>query len=237
MLLSEATVPEGPVDIDEDESDVVAVARALASPTALAVLRHVEHAEGSLGVRELAERLGLHPNAVRKHLAHLRDAGLILEAVDHGGGAGRPRLLYRRSGRLPALGGWNPYEVLAELLVEVANGRSAHDVGVDYGRAVAAAAPEDEPIAVLAGVARRHGFEPTIERDGDQTRVVLGRCPFSPTATPDPVVCELHRGIVDGVAASSKAALVASLVTSPPHDGGCQVRIAPGERRLEAGEE
>lgn len=54
--------------------------------------------------------------------------------------------------------------ILAALLVEVANGRPANEVGADYGRRMATAAPEDEPIAVLAGVARRHGFEPPPQR-------------------------------------------------------------------------
>lgn len=202
------------------------VAQAVAEPTRLRVLRYVQAADDAVTVGEVAERFGLHPNAVRQHLAHLRDAGLLTEQAARRGGAGRPRLTYRPNPEAPdVVGGWNPYETLATLLVDIAAGAPAHEVGAAYGRRLGATAPEAGAVELLAGVARRHGFRPTIEPGDGGVDLVLGRCPFAASVTGDRLVCELHRGIADGVAASRDDAVVTSLDLAAPHEGGCRFHV------------
>jgi predicted ArsR family transcriptional regulator len=211
-----------------NQDDVVLVARAVADPTRLAVLRHVQGADGPIGVRALADGLGLHENAVRHHLAHLRDAGLVVEEVERSGSAGRPPLTYRpNADRQADLWGWNPYETLARLLVEVAAGAPARQVGAAYGRRLADAAPEQSTLDVLAGVAHRHGFQPTVESAEAGTDLVLGRCPFAASVDADRLVCELHRGVAEGIAAARGGATVADLHVAAPETGGCRFHIRP----------
>ena len=209
-----------------EPDDVIRVGRAVADPTRLAVLRAIQAADAPLGVQALADRVGVHANAVRQHLAHLRDAGLVLEETFRTGGLGRPRLVYRADpDSAGSLAGWNPYETLSRLLVQVATGRDPVEVGAEHGRRLADAAPERDPVDVLDAVARRHGFDPTVEPAPGGVDLVLGRCPFAASVTPDRLVCDLHRGMAEGIAARRGGAVVVSLAAAPPHEGGCRFHV------------
>lgn len=70
------------------------VARAMAVPLRRRILELVYAAEGPVTVAELTAALGCNHNSVRHHLAHLRDAGLVREALEQRSRPGRPRLLY-----------------------------------------------------------------------------------------------------------------------------------------------
>src|SRR5436190_2007968 len=52
-------------------------------------------ARDGLDVPELAQRLGLHANTIRWHLAALADAGVVSSAPHPRAGRGRPRIVYR----------------------------------------------------------------------------------------------------------------------------------------------
>lgn len=49
---------------------------------------------GPLGIEELAEAAGLHPNTAREHLRRLHDAGFVLISPVHTPTRGRPRMRY-----------------------------------------------------------------------------------------------------------------------------------------------
>src|SRR3954449_4111727 len=51
---------------------------ALAQPTRARLFTMLRDLRRAAGTEELAERLGLHPNGVRLHLARLREAGLVV---------------------------------------------------------------------------------------------------------------------------------------------------------------
>src|SRR5215216_299226 len=51
---------------------------ALAQPTRARLFAMLRDLRGPASTEELAERLALHPNGVRLHLARLRDAGLVV---------------------------------------------------------------------------------------------------------------------------------------------------------------
>ncbi len=66
-------------------------ARALGDPTRNAIFRYVDAASDPVGVAELTDHFGLNHNAIRQHLAKLRDAGLVVEELATPSGPGRPR--------------------------------------------------------------------------------------------------------------------------------------------------
>ncbi|MGH9171844.1 MAG: helix-turn-helix domain-containing protein [Acidimicrobiales bacterium] len=67
-------------------------ARALGDPTRHRLSRYIAEAPDPVGVADLTAFVRLNHNAVRQHLAVLKDAGLVLEAVEdrrrRGGDAG-----------------------------------------------------------------------------------------------------------------------------------------------------
>lgn len=201
--------------------------------TSTQVLRYIATAGRPVGIRELTVAFPLHENAIRKHLRRLRDEGLLIEATEHRGTTGRPRLTWeldpthddpRTDGR--------HYEVLSRLLVEVTTGRPARAVGAEYGRELVRSEPGRDPLDLLVDVMRRHGFEPEARADGRGTDVVLHHCPFATAAEAGAVVCELHLGIAEGVTEGTPQAAVAGLTIAPPHVAGCRIHVHQGDLRL-----
>ncbi len=59
------------------------------------VLDMLQAAGTALGVREIAQRMGLHPNTARFHLEALVEAGLASRETEDREKPGRPRIGYR----------------------------------------------------------------------------------------------------------------------------------------------
>lgn len=231
---------------DLGPSDLQAQARALGDPTRHRLFRYVAEAAGPVGVAELTTYLGIHHNAVRQHLAKLRDAGLVVEDLEPRTVPGRRRLVYRPAPDLDErwLGG-GPYERLAGMLLEVArSGRPARAVGREVGRAEAAARPkgaDEGAVEALVASARRQGFRPLLRRRGDRVELVLQGCPIADVAERDAaLVCDLHLGLLEGwadaTAGAPDAVQVERLLPRPPHRAGCRAllgpRVADGDGRL-----
>src|SRR3982074_1896085 len=70
-------------------------ARALGDPTRHPLFRSIADAPEPVGVAELTSHVGLNHNAVRQHLAVLKEAGLVTEETEDRSRRGRPRLMYR----------------------------------------------------------------------------------------------------------------------------------------------
>jgi predicted ArsR family transcriptional regulator len=94
-----------------------------------------------------------------------------------------------------------------------ASREEAVEIGRQQGRAAAAAieaaavvAELDEVddraavcLAALVDELTRVGFDPAVAEDGDQVVVAFTRCPFAELAEANPeLVCNLHRGLVEG---------------------------------------
>ena len=205
-------------------------ARALGDPTRNAIFRYIDAASDPVGVAELTDHFGLNHNAIRQHLAKLRDAGLVVEELATPSGPGRPPLRYRPNPG--AAGRWeshSPYEQLSALLIELLQtGDDPRTVGRAAGRRLAKAGRgATDRVRLLETLTRRLGFEPrTVERRGG-VEVVLDRCPFVATATAAPeIVCELHRGLAEGVVESGpRGAQVRDLVVRPAKRAGCRIVI------------
>jgi predicted ArsR family transcriptional regulator len=207
-------------------------ARALGDPTRAQILGYLCDAAEPSGVSAMAAHFGLHHNAVRQHLAKLRDAGLVVEESSPPSGPGRPALRYRPApGAADRWGGPSPYESLAMLLLELLGGGTPFDVGVAGGRRIAAELGYDGTAPGAAAgveqVARRLGFEPRRETRRDRLDLVLERCPFvtAASAAPD-VVCELHRGLSVGVASVAAGRDVdVGLTVRRPERAGCRLHL------------
>lgn len=70
-------------------------AKALGDPTCHRLFRYVADAQSPVTVAELTAYAGLNHNAVRQHLAVLKEAGLVTEEPERRNRPGRPRLLNR----------------------------------------------------------------------------------------------------------------------------------------------
>jgi len=164
----------------------------------------------ALSAQELAERLSLHANTVRLHLDRLREAGLVDVEPMHRGTVGRPQHLYFLAAGAPALGFDPPaHALLAGLLAALAerigaDATDALDTGRVWGADTGRRTRSRSCLQALEVELNRLGFEPAVEpADGEHegsTRIQFLHCPFRELAEAYPeLVCNLHRGLCEGV--------------------------------------
>jgi len=235
--------------------DRLTVFKALGDDTRYALYAELVSSRVPLSTSDLARRLGLHPNTVRPHLERMRDAGLLRVESASSGAVGRPRHRYTPAPGAPGVGLDPPaYQALAGLLAEVVSARSseaalspsqsARAVGRGEGRRMAAAgsktgagpksgaAPKRRArpacVEALRSAMERMGFEPEVELSTGRAEMVFAHCPFRELAEAHPdVVCELHRGIAEGVVELAGGGEVADFATlSDPRP--CRAQLAVG---------
>jgi predicted ArsR family transcriptional regulator len=185
------------------------VLKALGDETRFAMYRELAQSTTPLSAQDLADALGLHANTVRLHLERLREAGVVdVEAV-HRGTVGRPQHYYSLAPGAPGLGFDPPaHALLAGLLAAMAERigadstdaeQTGHAWGVEAGRRTPGRSCLDSLAAELA----RLGFQPAADEDVDengQARIDFLHCPFRELAEAYPeLVCNLHRGLCEGV--------------------------------------
>ena len=194
-------------------------------------------ADEPLGVRELAERAGLHPNTVRFHLDGLAEAGLIERATEDRAHPGRPRMVYRAVPAAP-VNGTRSYRLLAEMLTGMISGmlpepeRAADEAGRAWGRYLTErpapferVAPE-EALSRLVGVLDEIGFAPDAERDGRSATIRLRNCPFREVAGRHrEVICSLHLGLMRGVLEEMRTSLAADRLEPMVEPGLCLAHL------------
>lgn len=207
---------------------------ALAQPTRARVFAFLVEKRGAASTEEVAERLGLHPNGVRRHLERLQEEGLVVRSRVRAG-QGRPRDSWsvapgaRPEGERP-----RAYADLARWLVRAistgpARQREVERVGREIGRELAPADPAADPVEAFREVLAAMGFEPRLEPNaGDGFRCCLGNCPYRDSVRESAeVVCGLHRGLTVGLLAGLDPG--AELVAFEPHDperAGCVVEVS-----------
>jgi predicted ArsR family transcriptional regulator len=180
-----------------------------------------------VGVGELTDYVRLNHNAVRQHLAVLKDAGLVTEEVEDRDRPGRPRLLYRVHPEVA--GSWGTpgaYAWLAELLSDaIRRKQDPRQVGRQEGhRRAAELAGTGQRVDLLEKEMVRRGFRPTRVERGHRVDFVLDRCPFAEVASSGPdVVCQLHLGLAEGLAEGLGGLEVEKLVVKNPHRAGCRL--------------
>jgi len=214
--------------------DRLKVFKALGDNTRYAIYLELARSEVARSTSEIAETLDLHPNTVRPHLERMREIGLLHVEVDNQGTVGRPQHRYSVAADAPSLG-LEPasFPLLAGLLANVAAAYepAADDVagvGRDHGRHMARARPERGQgcVEVVNAELADMGFDPVQSRDGRTTTIAFTQCPFRSLAEVFPeLVCNLHRGMIEGMVEVLEDGRVARFATLADRDP-CQVDLA-----------
>jgi predicted ArsR family transcriptional regulator len=197
-------------------------------------LRYLEESEGPVRVAAIAAHLDLNHTGIRRHLAALRDAGLVVEERASSGAPGRPPLQYRpaRAGTARPAGA-GMYEELTVVLLDLrTEGRSPRAAGADAGRRVVVSeGPTTDSLDRLEAEMARRGFEPELRRTGSVVELVTRRCAVEAAAAADPdVVCEIHLGLIEGILEGTGGDLELRAATRrDPSRGGCRFDVAPVE--------
>ena len=193
------------------QPDQLTVLKALGDETRFAMYRELARSTTALSAQDLAERLSLHANTVRLHLERLREAGLVDVEPVRRGTVGRPQHLYFLAAGAPALGFDPPaHALLAGLLAAL-----AERIGADSSRCrrhrarVGCRFRTSHPLRRAASprsnrssrdsASSRRPKRPTARHEGS-TRIDFLHCPFRELAEAYPeLVCNLHRGLCEGV--------------------------------------
>lgn len=211
-------------------TDTQREARALGDPTRYRLFRYIAEAPAPVSVAELTDFIQLNHNAVRQHLAVLKQAELVVEASEVRNRPGRPSLLYRLHPE--AAGKWETpgsYAWLASLFAQaVRQNISVREIGYREGlRRGTGVHHEHESVDQLGEELMRSGFRPVRTNKGKRIDFVLGRCPFEEVAVANPAeVCELHLGLVEGLADSTPDLSIDRLVPKDPRRAGCRVVVS-----------
>jgi predicted ArsR family transcriptional regulator len=218
------------------------------------VLELLREAAAPLGVQEVAERCGLHPNTARFHLDALVAAGLATRDRGPGptpavgrpgrprrpGRPGRPAIGYRAAGGdgpgAPA--GERRYRLLAEMLASMIAGllpdpaTTAEQAGREWGSYLAQQPPPYRPPTAaralddLTALLADMGFDPEVAAQAARPRIVLRECPFREVAgRHQAVVCSLHLGVIGGALTRMRAPLTVGRLEPFGDPGGCLVHL------------
>jgi predicted ArsR family transcriptional regulator len=185
------------------------------------VLDLLRAAGAPLGVRQVADRAGLHANTARFHLDALVDAGLAARAPQARSGPGRPSTAYCAVEGGGAAG-QRHYRLLAEMLssliagVMPKPGQAAAEAGREWGRYLteqpspSRRLDADEAVERLTATLEEIGFAPEPVAEGTQYQLRLRQCPFREVAqNHQEVVCSLHLGLIQGALARMRAPVTA----------------------------
>ena len=210
-------------------ADLQVQAKALGDPTRHRLFRYITDAQAPVTVAELTGHAGLSHNAIRQHLAVLKEAGLVIEEAERRDRPGRPRLLYRPHPE--AAGEWGTpggYAWLAGLLsAALRRGQDPRQVGRQEGhRRAAEMAGAGDPADLLQQEISRRGFRPARTARGPQIEFTLGRCPFAEVAAADPdTICRLHLGLAEGLSEGLGGLVAERLTVRPARRAGCRLTV------------
>jgi predicted ArsR family transcriptional regulator len=179
-------------------------------------------AGGPLGVQEVAEQTGLHPNTARFHLDALVEAGLAARSPQPRPTPGRPSMAYQATGS-DGPAGQRRYRLLAEMLTSMITGviarpgDAAAEAGREWGRYLTERPPPFQRVDAAQAIERltralqEIGFAPEAVTEGGRHQLRLHQCPFREVAEHhQDVVCALHLGLIQGVLGELRAPVSAS---------------------------
>jgi len=247
--------PQPALTPTEFSSAVTAITSAFGDPTRREIYLFVRERSGpdaddapgsGATAAEVAEQFLLHPNVARHHLDKLAGGGYVEVATGRNGpGAGRPSKRYRVTSpemtlELPVRHDDLLVTLLGRalsMLPDEAAASMAEEVGLEYGRTMAASmgGPEASAVAqrsfrtalhVVADALTAHGFAAHAERHGDGLRIVSEHCPFGGAAIEHPVICAVDRGLVRGMlGALYGESDTSTLASRPTGDDKCITSI------------
>lgn len=215
-------------------SPVAAGLEALNQPSRRRIADALRRHPDGLTVDAIADQVGLHPNAVRRHLRRLGAAGLLAAQRDDPAGRGRPSMRYTLAGvEVPRNAA---HQELVRMLVGALSrtGATAEEVerfGRDYGLTLESRGGGADRIGEVFA---QLGFAPTEltsarDRADGRLSIKLGHCPFreAVSAPGGELICHLHRGLAQGVAERAAATgRVVDLVVRDHNEAGCTMDFA-----------
>jgi predicted ArsR family transcriptional regulator len=214
--------------------DLLAMLKALGDETRFSMYRELATSTRGCSAQELADSLGLHANTVRLHLDRLREAGLVDVEPVHRGTVGRPTHVYSLAPGAPGLGFDPPsYTLLAGLLAALAervgaDGEEATEIGRAWGAEAGKRTRSRSCVKALSAEMSRLGFDPSTETPGPDTDMAFMHCPFRELAEAYPeLVCNLHRGITEGIVGEVGGGSVVDFATLYDRDP-CRVVVSVG---------
>ena len=217
--------------------DRLAVLKTLGDNTRYAIYEYLLSSGAPRSTADISDELGLHPNTVRPHLERMRDVGLLQVETDSRGAVGRPQHRYSLAAGAPALGLDPPsWQVLARMLADVAAFMAPEPddvaaMGWDQGRAAADRRRGRPCVEALVDSLAELGFDPAVGDDAAATTVAFTACPFRDLAEAYPdLVCNLHRGFIEGFVDAAGGAEVADFATLADRDP-CHVDLIVGQSR------
>ena len=192
-----------------------------------------------LGVQEVAEQAGLHPNTARFHLDALVEAGLATREQQPRETPGRPSMAYQVTDS-DGPTGRRRYRLLAEMLTSMIAGvmpqpgEAATEAGREWGRYLTEQLPpyqrldSDEAVERLTAVLQEIGFAPETAAEAGGYRLRLHQCPFREVAERhQDVVCALHLGLMQGVLGQLRAPVTADRLQPFAEPSVCIADLAP----------
>ena len=203
------------------------------------VLDMLQTADRPLGVREVAQRMGLHTNTARFHLEALAEAGLAVREAEGRQTPGRPRIGYRAGAEGPT--GPRRYRLLAEMLTSLISGTmpepgtAAEEAGRAWGGYLTEQPPPyqrlsaAEAVAKLARTMAGLGFAPqaVAASDGGPYELRLRQCPFREVAEQHrEVICGLHLGLMRGAFDVMRAPVTADRLDPFVEPSLCVARLS-----------
>jgi predicted ArsR family transcriptional regulator len=228
------TAAEAEPGDEQGRPTALSLLKALGDNTRYAIYLELARSPVPLSTSDIADTLELHPNTVRPHLERMREVGLV-DYETYSQGVGRPLHRYHLSSGAPSLGLEPPtFPLLARMLCQLAaragvSADDAADIGREQGR-VDGDAQRRRGLECVEALLERLavlGFDPEPVADGLGTTIAFAHCPFADLAREHPeVVCHLHRGLVEGIAAAFADHDVAAFRTFTDRNA-CQVDLLP----------
>ncbi len=205
--------------------DRLAVFKALGDNTRYAIYLELARSSAPRSTAEVAELLDLHPNTVRPHLERMREIGLLQVEASAQGTVGRPQHRYSLAPDAPSLGlEPPPWPVMARMLADVAafmapDPDDVAAMGWEQGRVAAARRRGTPCVEALIDALAELGFDPAAAGDGRATTIAFTSCPFRELAEAYPeLVCNLHRGLIEGFVDEAGGAEVSAFATLADRD-------------------
>jgi predicted ArsR family transcriptional regulator len=202
-----------------------------------AVLDALRASDKPLGVTELAERLGIHPNTVRFHLDALVTQGMVDRSLEEPSGRGRPRTVHAPHPGMDR-GGQRQYQLLAKILLgqlstNPEEGASAEAAGRNWGGYLVEQVPPSHRTDATEARQRLNammtdlGFAPEpVGRNGNRIR--LRHCPFLELAEEySATLCPLHLGLMQGALSQIRAPIAATRLEPFAEPDACLVHLSP----------
>lgn len=180
--------------------------------------------DGPLRAQEIADRLGVDPSAVRRHLEQLVALGMV-EPYDVVQGPGRPKRFFRITPAGRETGPRNYPLLLAALMRKVADGdgrkqlfRYLEAIAGDLAGSPSKGADAKKRLDLLLAKYNALGFEAEVVTEGRATVLIQRNCPFLSAATGDPeALCEhLDEGIIRAALPRQNVRLDAALAKGAP---------------------